>query len=417
VGLCCRQPIVLERIAAGGAHEWGEYQRVGGGAALSAALRLGPQGVIRELKASELRGRGGAGFPTGVKWRVAREQIGGEKYVVANVDEGDPGAYIDRFIVEDDPFCLIEGLVIAAYAIGAAKGWIYVRAEYPNAVRMLSRALAEARDVGLLGPKVFESDFTFDVELVVGSGGYICGEETALLNAIEDKRPIVRPRPPFVAQRGLWGKPTVVNNAETLANVPWILRYGGPAYASTGVPGSRGTKVVSLNSLFRRPGLYEIDFGMPLRELVDSVGGGLRDGELKGLIIGGPLAGVVSTTQLETRFGFEELQAIGACVGHGGVIAFDEHTSVAELVHHVFSFAAYESCGNCTPCRLGAPRVEQIFRHIVAGERGTAAEEAEWRDIVAALKYASLCGLGVGLAEFAESILTKYARELRQCFE
>ena len=411
-----RTGIVLERIARGGARTLDEYRQGGGLSAIEAALALEPEQVVDELELSELRGRGGAGYLTGTKWRIAAARASSQKYIVANLDEGDPGAYIDRFIAEDDPYCLIEGMAIAARAVGATRGWVYVRGEYPRAVRSLKSSIAEARAGELLGPRVLGTDFSFDVELTVGGGSYVCGEETALLNSIEGRRPVARARPPYVAERGLWGKPTVVNNAETLANIPWILRHGGRAYAALGIPGSRGTKVVSLNSLFRRPGLYEIEFGVSLREIVDDIGGGLRSGKLRGLMIGGPLAGVVPPDRLETCFGFEELAAIGASVGHGGIIAFDEHTTIAELVHHVFRFGAYESCGNCTPCRLGAPRIEEIFRRILSGQSGGNLDQAEWQEIVAALKLASLCGLGTGLAEFAESITRHYALELDQCF-
>ncbi len=389
-----RRPVVLERIADGGARTLDDYRRRGGLEGLRKALMLGATKIIAEIEASELRGRGGAGFPTGAKWRVAVSQPSAEKFVVANLDEGDPGAYIDRFIAEDDPYCLIEGMAIAACAVGAARGWIYARCEYPEAISRLQQALEGARAGGLLGERVLGVDFSFDVELVVGRGSYECGEETALLNSIEGRRPVARVRPPYVAQRGLFGLPTVVNNAETLANVPWIIRHGAEAYASLGIPGSRGTKVISLNSLFRRPGLYEIEFGVTLREIVEHIGGGLESGALKGLMIGGPLAGIVPPTLLDARFGFQELRAIGASVGHGGVVAFDEHTSIPELVHHVFSFAAYESCGLCTPCRLGAPRIEHIFASLVRSQGETKSKQAEWREIVAALKLASLVRAG-----------------------
>ena len=411
-----RVPVVLERIVNGGARTLDAYRRGGGLAGLHAALTRGPDQIIDELEASELKGRGGAGFSTGAKWRVAARPESPEKHVVANLDEGDPGAYIDRFIAEDDPYCLIEGMVIAARAVGAARGWIYARCEYPQAIQSLTRALEAARAGGLLGPRIAGTDFSFDIELVVGRGSYECGEETALLNSIEGQRPVARSRPPYVAEQGLWSMPTVVNNAETLANVPWIVRHGAEEYRSLGIPGSRGTKVVSLNSLFRRPGLYEVEFGIPLREIVEDLGGGLRSGTLRGLLVGGPLAGIVPPDLLGTLFGFDELRAIGASVGHGGVIAFDENTSIAELVRHVFAFGAYESCGNCTPCRLGAPRIEAIFASIVVGQSGTDLQDIEWREITAALKLASLCGLGVGLAEFAESVVRYYAQELRPCF-
>ena len=409
-------PVVLERVAAGGARSFNEYRQHRGIEGLQKALILGPQKTIAEIEASQLRGRGGAGFPTGAKWRAVAAQPAPQRFVVANLDEGDPGAYIDRFIAELDPFLLIEGLAIAAHGVRASRGWIYVRCEYPDAIASLRQAITQARVGGLLGAQVLGSDFAFDVEVVIGRGSYECGEETALLHSIEGKRPVARVRPPYVAQRGLYGMPTLVNNVETLANVPWIMRHGAAEYASLGIPGSRGTKVVSLNSLFRRPGLYEIEFGTPVRQIVDEIGGGLHSGALKGLMIGGPLAGVIPPHLLDTRLGFQELHAIGASVGHGGIIAFDEHTSIPDLVHHVFSFGAYESCGKCTPCRLGAARIEAMFARIKTGHRETAAAQADWQELIKALKLASLCGLGTGLAEFAESILRYYVEELRACF-
>ncbi len=412
-----RSAVVLERIVAGGARTLDDYRSQGGLKALEAAASLSPDQIIGEIETSDLRGRGGAGFPTGAKWRAVADRESGEKFVVANFDEGDPGAYIDRFIAEYDPYCLIEGMAIAARAVGASRGWIYARCEYPDAIRSLQSALDSSRAAGILGTQSPGKASAFDIELVVGRGSYECGEETSLLNSIEGKRPVARVRPPFVAEHGLWGLPTIVNNVETLASVPWILRNGARQYASMGIPGSRGTKVVSLNSLFCRPGLYEIEFGIPLREIVNDIGGGLRSGALRGLMIGGPLSGLVPPSLLDTRFGFQELRAIGASVGHGGVIAFDEHTSIPELIQHVFSFAAYESCGKCTPCRLGAPRIEQIFRSIIGSRLGSMSERAEWCDIVAALKLTSLCGLGTGLADFAESILRHFPAEVQPCFK
>jgi len=412
-----RSAVVLERMIQGGAETCDDYRNQGGFEALERAISLGAEQVITEIEASGLRGRGGAGFPTGAKWRAAADQPSPEKFVVANLDEGDPGAYIDRFIAEDDPYCLIEGMAIAAHAVAATRGWIYARCEYPEALRSLQRAIDGARAGGFLGPEAIGGRCAFDIELIVGRGSYECGEETSLLNSIEGKRPVARARPPYVAEHGLWGMPTVVNNVETLASVPWIIRHGAEQYASMGTPASRGTKVVSLNSLFRRPGLYEIEFGIPLRDIVEDLGGGLRAGTLRCLMVGGPLAGVVPPSLLDTRFDFEELRAIGASVGHGGVIAIDEQTSIPELIHHVFSFAAYESCGKCTPCRLGAPRVENIFRAILAGSTAAMSDETEWKDIVNALKLTSLCGLGTGLAEFAESILRHFSAEAQSCFK
>jgi len=307
-------------------------------------------------------------------------------------------------------------LLIAAYAVGANKCYIYVRREYPRARLAVEGALAEARPAGLLGDHGLASSFSCDIELVEGKGSYVCGEETALLNSIENKRPEVRLRPPYPAECGLFGMPTLVNNVETLANVPWILLNGAEAYRELGFSNSRGTKVISLNSLFRRPGLYEIEFGIPVRNIVEEVGGGLTTGNIRGVIIGGPLAGVIPPEEFDTPFGFEELHAIGTSVGHGGMIAFDQDTSIPQLVHHVFEFGAFESCGRCTPCRVGSSRIAQLFEGIMNHCPGSALEEREWRDIVSALSQTSLCGLGTGLGEFAQSILRYYAGDLKECF-
>jgi NADH:ubiquinone oxidoreductase subunit F (NADH-binding) len=410
------QAVVLERIASGGARSLARYRRTGGYRTLQTALKQPPASVINAVEASGLRGRGGAAFPTGRKWRMAAHEAATPRYVVANADEGDPGAYIDRFIMEDDPHCLIEAMAIAAYAIGAQAGWVYLRREYPHANTILQSAIDEAREDGFLGVNIVGSGFSFDIAIQVGRGSYACGEETAMLNAIEGRRPVAMARPPFPTQVGLFGKPTLVNNVETLASIPWILRHGADAYHRLGITGSRGTKVVSLNSLFKRPGLYEVEFGVPVRHIVEDLGGGLKTGELTGVMIGGPLAGVIPPRLLDTPFAFEELRHISAGVGHGGVIAFDRQTSIPELIHHVFQFAAGESCGKCPPCRLGCRRVEQVFQAIVHGTPATAATRRQLIDILVALKLTSLCGLGSGAAEFADSVLLHYAPELEPCF-
>jgi NADH:ubiquinone oxidoreductase subunit F (NADH-binding) len=411
-----KQGIILDRLASGGCRTSSQYSRVGGYRAIEKALTESPEEIIQRLEASGLRGRGGAGFPTGKKWRAVSRQAASEKFVVANADEGDPGAYIDRFIMEDDPYCLIEGLLIAGYAVGATRGYIYLRKEYPQAHAVLTEALSDARNEGWLGKHIAGSSFSFDIELVMGNGSYICGEETSLLNSIEGRRPEVRLRPPYPTERGLFGKPTVVNNVETLANIPWIVANGADSYRALGFSNSRGTKVISLNSLFRRPGLYEIEFGIPVRSIVEDIGGGLRTGDIKGVIIGGPLAGVIPPHLFDTPFGFEELRTIGASVGHGGIVAFDEHTSIPELIRHIFRFGAFESCGKCTPCRLGSRRIEEIFSR--AFEDGPTARQEYYdvREIVSALSMTSLCGLGTGLGEFAVSILRYYPKEVESCF-
>ena len=410
------EPIVLSRIVDGGARTLKAYSDREGYRALERALGQSPEEIIHDVEISGLRGRGGAGFPTGKKWRAVSSEHSTEKFVIANADEGDPGAYTDRFIMEDDPHCLIEGLAIAAYAVGASKAYIYLRNEYPQAHMVLQEAIDEARSAGFLGDNIVKSGFCFDIEVVLGQGSYVCGEETALLGSIEGGRPEARPRPPYPTRHGLFGKPTLINNVETLANIPWIVLDGGEAYRAHGFSKSRGTKVISLNSLFNRPGLYEIEFGVTVREIIENLGGGLRTGGVKGVIIGGPLAGIIPPSLFDTPFGFEELRAIGASVGHGGVVVFDEHTSIAELINHVFAFGAYESCGRCTPCRLGSRRVEQICGQALADGGAALKERAEFDEIVDALAMTSLCGLGSGLAEFAESALRYYGKEVEQCF-
>ena len=409
-----REAVVLARLSRGGARSLGDYERLGGYEALKAALSRPPESIVGSVEASGLRGRGGAGYPTGRKWRAAFQQPSPQKYIVANGDEGDAGAYIDRVLMEDDPHALLEGMAIAAYAVGASEGWVYLRCEYPDARVALESAIAEASGAGVLGASVLGSSFRFDVHVHVGRGSYVCGEETALVESLQGRRPAARARPPYATESGLGGKPTVINNVETLVNIPWIVRHGGDAYHALGFSTSRGTKVVSLNSLFNRPGLYEVEFGVPVRYIVETLGGGLKVGTLRGVMIGGPLAGIVPPHLLDTPFGFDELRAIGAAVGHGGVIAFDEHTSIPDLVRHVFSFGAYESCGKCLPCRLGSRRVEQILQPATGGK--PAESKAEWEEIVSALKLASLCGMGTGLAEFAESIQRHYGKELESWF-
>jgi NADH:ubiquinone oxidoreductase subunit F (NADH-binding) len=412
-----RESVVLGRLAHGEVRTLKAYTAQGGYRTLERALAKPREEIIEAIEISGLRGRGGAGFPTGRKWRAVAQQPTPEKFVIANADEGDPGAYIDRFLLEDDPHALLEGMLLAAYAIGARKGWIYLRNEYPRAGEILRNAIAEARSAGLLGERVLGRDFVFDVDLVVGRGSYVCGEETALIRSIEGRRPEVMARPPYPTEHGLFGKPTLMNNVETLVNVPWIVARGGVAYHALGFSQSRGTKVVSLNSVFVRPGLHEIEFGLTVRQIVEELGGGLRDGAIKGVIIGGPLAGTIPPHLLDTPFGFEELHAIGASVGHGGIIAFDEHTSIPELMHHVFSFGAYESCGECTPCRIGSRRIEEIFGRIVSSGTAPTADFVESQQIMSALKMTSLCGHGGGLGEFADSVLRYYRDALEPCFK
>jgi len=415
VEIHARESVVLSRLAKGGARSLASYRSFGGYGAIQAALTAPPETILDAVDQSGLRGRGGAAFSTGKKWRAAARQTAAPKYIVANADEGDAGAYIDRFLLEDDPHALIEGMLLAARAVGASHGWIYLRQEYPAAQEILRRAVEEARAHHLLGNRILGEDFHFELEVFIGHGSYVCGEETALLNSIAGRRPEAVARPPYATERGLYGLPTVINNIETLVNIPWIVTHGGEAYRALGFSQSRGTKALSLSSLFARPGLYEVEFGTSVRHIVETLGGGLRRGALKGVLFGGPLAGVVPPSLFDTPLGWEEFSAIGASVGHGGVIAFDEHTAIPDLLRHIFSFGAYESCGKCTPCRLGSRRIAEIFSH-TAGEAAAKPSAQEWRQIVSALRLASLCGHGSGLAAFAESVLRHYGEEVNACF-
>lgn len=406
IGVHGRRSVLLNNALAGGVRDLPTYRARGGGDALLKAQRMTPSQVIRLVEASGLRGRGGAGFPAGRKWQLTAEQRACVKYLVVNADEGDPGAFSDRFLLEDDPFCLLEAAAIAARAVGATKGYIYLRKEYPQAARVVSSALLEARAAGWFGP-------SFDLELVIGEGSYLCGEETSLLNALEGRRPEARLRPPQVTEQGLFGAPTLVHNVETLCTIPWIVNHGARAYAALGFSKSRGTKLLSLNSLFRRPGLYEVEFGVALSDVVERLGGGLRRGALKGLMVGGPLAGIVPPALLSTRLGYEEMQSIDCAVGHGGVIAFSDDTSLLDIAAEVFRFGARESCGKCTPCHLGTPRLAELLHEAKNGKR---IDRSDYTALINALAATSLCGHGRGLAEFARSMQRHFGGEIEACF-
>lgn len=410
VHVAARTPVVLRYVGPGGAVSLSDYRARGGYDALDRARALGPDAVLDLVDHAELRGRGGAGFPTARKWRAARAERR-PSVVVVNADEGDPGAFVDRFLLEDAPHLVLESAAIAALAIGASEVHVYVRREYPDALARLQHALNEATAAGVL-----QGGGTPDlvVSVTQGHGSYVCGEETALLNVLEGRRPTPRVRPPYPASAGLHGRPTIVNNVETLAAIPWIVEFGADAYRAMGCPGSRGTKVLSLNSLFARPGLYEVEFGTHLRHIVEDLGGGLRAHTLAGVIVGGPLAGVVPPSLLDTPLAFDALQAIGASVGHGGLVAFDDRTSIRDLAAHVCAFAAYESCGTCTPCRLGAARLAAWLGGTGEGDSAQVTRD-EVDGLVDALATASLCGLGTGLADFLRSLQRHYPDEWTSC--
>jgi len=372
-----------------------EYLAQGGyQAARKALLEMTPEDVIEEVKSSGLRGRGGAGFPTGKKWEIARSVKSDVKYVICNGDEGDPGAFMDRSVMEGDPHSVLEGMIIAGYAVGARRGFIYVRAEYPLAVRRLSLAIEQARKRGFLGENIMGSDFSFDVEIKMGAGAFVCGEETALIASIEGRRGMPRPRPPYPAVKGLWGKPTVINNVETLANIPWIILHGADAFRKYGTERSPGTKVFALAGKVRRGGLVEVPMGITLRELVYEIGGGARNGgRVKAVQIGGPSGGCIPEELFDTPIDYESLTATGAIMGSGGIVVLDENTCMVDVARFFLDFTQKESCGKCTFCRLGTRRMLEILERIAAGE-GRIEDLELLEELGRLVKECSLCGLG-----------------------
>jgi formate dehydrogenase iron-sulfur subunit len=368
-----------------------DYRAHGGGRGLAAALALGPAGVIQAIVASGLRGRGGAGFPAGIKWKTAAEAGDGPKYVVANADEGDSGAFADRMLMEGDPFALIEGMAIAGLAVGAAKGFIYIRSEYPHAVAAMTTAVETARRAALIGP---EAAFAFEIEVRVGAGAYVCGEETALLESLEGKRGQVRVKPPLPAHQGLFGRPTVINNVLTLAAAPHILADGPATYAALGHGRSRGTMPIQLAGVLNNGGLFETPFGTTLGELVDDIGGGAFTGRpVRAVQVGGPLGAYFPRSLFDTPFDYEAFAARGGLIGHGGVVAFDDSVDMARQARFALEFCAIESCGKCTPCRLGSVRGVETLDRIIAGQ-DRAANLAVLTDLCDTLKHGSLCALG-----------------------
>ncbi len=361
---------------------------------LERALKMKPEEVIQEVLDAGLRGRGGGGFPTGRKWQFAFTQKNDEKYVVCNGDEGDPGAFMDRAILEGNPMSVIEGMVIAGYAIGASNGYFYVRAEYPMAVSRLRNMIKQAGDLGLLGKNILGTGFNFNVHIRLGAGAFVCGEETALLNSIEGKRGTPRPRPPFPAVSGLWNKPTIVNNVETLACVPYILREGAAEFASCGTEKSKGTKVFALGGKVNNVGLVEVPMGTTLRELIFDIGGGIPDGKkFKAIQTGGPSGGCLTEEYLDEPIDFDNLVAKGSMMGSGGAIVMDEDNCMVDVAKFYMTFICDESCGKCSPCRIGTKRVLEILTRITEGE-GTMADLDDLEELGRTLKSNSLCALG-----------------------
>jgi len=374
----------------------GDYLRNGNGYRAFAKVLdcMTPAQVIEEMKLSGLRGRGGAGFPTWLKWQITGSQKSDERYVICNGDEGDPGAFMDRSVLESDPHSVLEGMLIAAYAMGSTRGYFYIRAEYPKAVERVERAIAQAREAGLLGKNILGSSFSFDMKVRLGAGAFVCGEETALIASIEGRRGSPSPRPPYPSVRGLWGKPTAINNVETLASVPAILLHGGAWYARWGTDTSKGTKVFAVTGKVKNAQLVEVPMGTTLRQIVyDICGGVLDDRDIKAVQTGGPSGGVIPDKLLDTPVSYESLQQLGSIMGSGGMLVMDKTDSMVDVAKFYLRFCVDESCGKCAPCRIGGYQMLQILDRISRG-RGSPADIPTLRRICSAMQKASLCGLG-----------------------
>lgn len=372
-----------------------EYIATRGYEALGKVLtEMTPDDVIKVITDSGLRGRGGGGFPTGIKWKLAKGNDADQKYVCCNADEGDPGAFMDRSVLEGDPHVVFEAMAIAGYAIGASQGYIYVRAEYPIAVERLTLALSQAREYGLLGDHIFGTDFSFDIDLRLGAGAFVCGEETALMTSIEGNRGEPRPRPPFPAQKGLFGKPTILNNVETYANVPQIILNGAEWFASMGTEKSKGTKVFALGGKINNTGLVEIPMGTTLREVVEDIGGGIPNGKkFKAAQTGGPSGGCIPAEHFDIPIDYDNLISIGSMMGSGGLIVMDEDNCMVDIAKFFLEFTVEESCGKCTPCRIGTKRMLEILEKITKGQ-GTLDDLDKLEELCYYIKENSLCGLG-----------------------
>ncbi len=372
-----------------------DYEKYGGYTALSKVLKtMTPEQVIEEIKTSGLAGRGGAGFPTWFKWNAARQSTGDEKYLICNADEGDPGAFMDRAVIESDPHALIEGMLIAAYAIGAKEAIVYVRAEYPLAIKRLRNAIEQAVEKGYIGENILSSDFSCKFRIKAGAGAFVCGEETALIESLEGQRGMPRLKPPFPAQSGYMNKPSNINNVETFANVTWIINNGGEAFAAIGTETSKGTKVFALTGKIKRGGLVEIPMGKTLRDVIFDIGGGMRDGgTFKAVQIGGPSGGCLITPNLDMPLDFDSLKKAGAMIGSGGLVVMDDHTCMVEVARFFMNFTQNESCGKCVPCREGTKRMLEILERIVDGN-GRDGDIELLEELAETISATALCGLG-----------------------
>ena len=407
--------IALKNCGVVNPEEIDEYIAFDGYKALEKVLKEMTQDeVIDVIKDSGLRGRGGAGFPTGKKWELTKASVGDQKYVVCNADEGDPGAFMDRSILEGDPHSVLEAMTIAGYAIGANKGYIYVRAEYPIAVQRLKIAIDQARDYGLLGENIFDTDFSFDIEIRLGAGAFVCGEETALLESIEGKRGQPRVKPPYPAQSGLWGKPTLINNVETYANIAQIILNGAEWYSSIGTETSKGTKVFALGGNVNNIGLVEVPMGTTLREIIYDIGGGIPNGrDFKAAQTGGPSGGCIPKEHLDTPIDYESLKEIGSMMGSGGLIVMDDTKCMVALAKFYLDFTVSESCGKCTPCRIGTKRMLEILERLCNGE-GDELDIYKLEKLAANIQKASICGLGQTAPNPVVSTLKYFREEFRQ---
>ena len=387
--------LVLENCGAINPEQIEEYIAVGGYEALAKAVTtMSPEDVIEEIKKSGLRGRGGGGFPTGMKWQFAKASVSDKKYVICNADEGDPGAFMDRSVLEGDPHKILEGMAVCGYAIGADEGYIYVRAEYPLAIKRLRIAIEQAEAMGLLGENIFGSGFSFKLHIKEGAGAFVCGEETALMASIEGKRGMPRPRPPFPAVAGLWGKPTNINNVETFGNVAAIITNGADWYAGFGTEKSKGTKVFALTGKINNTGLAEVPMGITMREIIYDIGGGINGGKkFKAVQIGGPSGGCLSESMLDLSIDYDSLTAAGAMMGSGGLVVMDEDTCMVDVAKFFLNFTQSESCGKCTPCREGTKRMLEVLTRITEGQ-GREGDIELLEELARNIKETALCGLG-----------------------
>ncbi len=412
--LAGQQRVTFARVGVVDPLSISDYEAHGGLAGLRAALAMPPSDVVTAVTDSGLRGRGGAGFPAGIKCRTGADAESSAKFVCANAHEGDSGTFADRMLMEGDPFTLIEGMAIAAYAVGAQEGFVYIRSEYPDAVRTMRRAIEAAEQAGWLGDGILGSGLSFRLQVRVGAGAYICGEETAMLDSIEGKRGMVRAKPPLPAISGLFGCPTVINNVLTLATVPAVLAQGAEAYAAYGVGRSRGTQVFQLAGNIARGGIVETAFGLTLRELVEGYGGGTASGRpLKAVQVGGPLGAYLPASALDVAMGYEELAAIGGMLGHGGVVVFDDSADMGQQARFAMEFCAEESCGKCTPCRIGAVRgVEVIDRILVGPPESRRDELVVLEDLCELMADGSLCAMGGLTPNPVRSVIRHFPEEL-----